>query len=71
MAVVKSDAYGHGIAQVADVAQKNNVDYLGVGNLHEALLLRKTQITIPIIILSDFNKENVDEGIIEGIGFPV
>ncbi|EKE14504.1 MAG: hypothetical protein ACD_12C00464G0002 [uncultured bacterium] len=71
MAVVKSDAYGHGIVPVAELAQKNGIDYLGVVNLHEALLLKNTQIKLPILILSYFNKEDVAEGIIEGVEFPV
>ena len=41
MAVVKADAYGHGLAQVAGVLMQCGVDALAVANLTEALLLRQ------------------------------
>lgn len=40
MAVVKADAYGHGLAQVAGVLMQCGVDAFAVANLTEALLLR-------------------------------
>jgi len=51
MGVVKSDAYGHGLAEVSKTLEKNRVDYLGVAHLHEALELRKQGIGLPIVIL--------------------
>ena len=39
MAVVKADAYGHGLAQVAGVLMQCGVDAFAVANLTEALLL--------------------------------
>jgi len=41
MAVVKADAYGHGLAQVATVLMQCGVDAFAVANLSEALLLRQ------------------------------
>lgn len=41
MAVVKADAYGHGLAQVASVLMQCGVDAFAVANLTEALLLRQ------------------------------
>ncbi|MEI6083776.1 MAG: alanine racemase [Verrucomicrobiota bacterium] len=41
MAVVKADAYGHGLAQVAGTLMRCGVDALAVANLTEALLLRQ------------------------------
>lgn len=57
MAVVKSNAYGHGILECAKIFEKNNVDYLGVINLDEALLLRKNGLKKPILILSYWSSE--------------
>src|SRR5258706_7639279 len=41
MAVVKADAYGHGLAQVAGTLMQCGVDAFAVANLTEALVLRQ------------------------------
>jgi alanine racemase len=41
MAVVKADAYGHGLAQVGGTLMQCGVDAFAVANLSEALLLRQ------------------------------
>src|SRR5579859_2267061 len=51
--VVKSNAYGHGILNIATIAeQHHSVAYLCVVNLSEALYLRSAGITKPILVLS-------------------
>jgi len=50
MAVVKGNAYGHGISEVAYVL-KDEVDWFGVNNLEEALVLKNLGIKKPILIL--------------------
>jgi len=49
LAVVKADAYGHGLVPVAQTALKAGADYLGVALLEEALTLREAGITAPIL----------------------
>jgi len=51
MAVVKADAYGHGILRIADCVLKNGADWLGVALPREALVLRKAGVTAPILVL--------------------
>lgn len=51
MAVVKSNAYGHGIVEFATEAIKNGADWLGVVNIEEALKLRDAKIIKPIMVL--------------------
>jgi alanine racemase len=51
MAVVKADAYGHGLVPVARKLSTAGVDYLGVGSLEEGLLLRRAGITLPVLLL--------------------
>ena len=41
MAVVKANAYGHGMLEVARVCLAEGATYLGVANPHEALTLRE------------------------------
>ena len=66
MAVVKSNAYGHGLPEVARLCQKNQeVDYFCTVNLSEALILRQNGIKKPILVLSyyDLNKKGITEAI--------
>ena len=51
MAVVKANAYGHGIVEVSRVLKKLKVSYLGVATLDEAMVLRSNGIKLPILIL--------------------
>lgn len=51
LAVVKANAYGHGDEQVASLLEKAGADFFGVSNVEEALFLRRSGITIPILIL--------------------
>lgn len=50
MAVVKADAYGHGVLQVARQALKNGADFLAVARLNEGIQLRKAGFEVPILI---------------------
>ncbi len=52
MAVVKSDAYGHGAAQVGRVFAAAGADWLGVASVDEGCQLRSAGVTAPILILS-------------------
>ena len=49
MAIIKADAYGHGIVRVAKTL--NNADAFGVACLEEAEQLRAASIKTPIILL--------------------
>ena len=59
MAVVKANAYGHGIETVAPVAARV-ADWLGVNNLEEALTIRELAIDKPIAILGHTEPERLD-----------
>lgn len=52
LAMVKSNAYGHGLLEVAQVL--NAADALGVANLDEALVLRRAHIKQRIVVLRGF-----------------
>ena len=49
LAVVKADAYGHGLVPVAKAALDAGATYLGVALLEEAITLREAGITAPIL----------------------
>jgi alanine racemase len=49
LAVVKADAYGHGLIEVGLAAEKAGADWLGVALLEEAIALRTHGVRIPIL----------------------
>ena len=49
--VVKADAYGHGSKELAALYEKLGADFFAVSNLEEAIELRRSSITKPILIL--------------------
>src|SRR5436309_9340430 len=51
MAVVKSDAYGHGMIPVARAALAGGAGWLGVVRVAEALALRDAGLTAPVLCL--------------------
>ncbi|TKJ37580.1 alanine racemase [candidate division LCP-89 bacterium B3_LCP] len=51
MAVVKANAYGHGLEETARVLVKEGVAYFGVGFLEEGIALRRAGIRTPILVL--------------------
>lgn len=52
MAVVKANAYGHGMTDVARFLQQRAVDYFGVANAEEGSALREAGITAPIHVFT-------------------
>lgn len=56
MAVVKSNAYGHGLELVARVAERSRlVDWLGAASLAEAEQIRRAGVNLPILVLSYYH----------------
>ena len=51
MAVVKADAYGHGVEAVAKTLTTAGVDLLAVSSISEAIQLRRFESELPILIL--------------------
>jgi len=60
MGMVKANAYGHGIKEVSKLFQEAGADYLGVNNLTEALSLREEGINLPILILGEVSKKDLE-----------
>ncbi|HZK86925.1 MAG TPA: alanine racemase, partial [Syntrophomonas sp.] len=60
MAVVKANAYGHGMLRVAQTCLESGANYLAVANLTEALVLRQEKIMAPILVLGVVPEEQAD-----------
>ncbi len=54
MAVVKANAYGHGVVECARALESINADWFGVALLEEGIELRQAGITRPIFCLGGF-----------------
>lgn len=60
MAVVKANAYGHGMDICAESAVKAGVDYLAVFDIADAVVLRKTYKSVPILVLKQIEEDEFD-----------
>lgn len=60
-AVVKDNAYGHGIENIVNTTN-NYVDYYAVANIREAKQLRKLT-TLPILVLSEFCLDDINDAL--------
>ncbi|WP_134090881.1 bifunctional UDP-N-acetylmuramoyl-tripeptide:D-alanyl-D-alanine ligase/alanine racemase [Olivibacter sp. XZL3] len=52
MVMVKAFSYGSGSFEIANLLQFNKVDYLTVAYVDEGIALRKSGITLPIVVMS-------------------
>ncbi len=60
-AVVKSNAYGHGMIEVARVAADASADWLCVNNVDEGVALREAGLTLPILVMGYVPLDGLDE----------
>jgi len=67
MAVVKADAYGHGIIKTSEVVLRNGADCLGVAILDEALSLRERGFKVPIVILGYTPESDLEHVVANGL----
>jgi alanine racemase len=59
MPVLKANAYGHGLLEVAKLMVAEGADYLGAAFLEEGILLRQHGITAPILVLGSLAGEQI------------
>lgn len=60
MAVVKANAYGHGLVKTAEILEKAGASSLMVGKLEEALELRHRGIKVPVLNFGDFSEDEAE-----------
>ncbi len=60
MAVIKANAYGHGLIPVAGYLEKSGIDSLMVCKLDEAIHLRKQEITCPVVNFGPYFPESAE-----------
>ena len=60
LAVVKANAYGHGLIEISKKLEQLKIDMFGVATVEEALKLRENQIKTPILVLGQSSPELFD-----------
>ncbi len=60
LAVVKGDAYGHGLAMCGLAAEAAGADWLGVARIQEALRLRNAGVSLPVLVLGPPNLAEIE-----------
>ena len=71
MAVVKADAYGHGMVQVAREALRAGASHLAVALVEEGVGLREAGITAPVLVLGATSYEEALLGVQHGLTLTV
>jgi alanine racemase len=67
MAMVKANAYGHGLYEISSELVRQGANYLGVAVLEEGVYLRESGITAPILVLGPINADQIAEFITHDI----
>ncbi len=63
MAIIKANAYGHGIEEIAKTAIDSDVEYLGIVCISELKRLRQAGIESPCLILNYLDVESIREAL--------
>jgi alanine racemase len=71
MPIIKANAYGHGLEEIARTVEKAGTSWCGVARIEEALLLRKAGISMRILVLGYTPPQRVAEAIHNAISLTV
>lgn len=67
IAVIKADAYGHGVIDIAKEASSAGVKFFAVARMNEAAVLRDAGINTPVLLFDDSRTYGADKYIDLGI----
>jgi len=71
LAVVKANAYGHGILDVSRIALEAGADWLGVNALEEGIGLRRAGVRAPILVLGYVPLGRLEDAVARGLRLTV
>lgn len=71
MAVIKSNAYGHGLVETAKIADAAGAEWFGVDSVDEGIQLRKNGIRKPILILGYTLNSRLKDCVANSLSFVV
>ncbi len=69
--VLKSNAYGHGLAPVAQILDKEDVAFFALDSLYEAMVLRNNGVKSKILIIGYTSSENIINSKLSRIAFVI
>ena len=58
---VKANAYGHGLIKVSQILQENGADWLCINSVDEAVRLRSSGITLPLLLIGIIFDEEIKD----------
>ncbi|MBI4032872.1 alanine racemase [Candidatus Berkelbacteria bacterium] len=71
MAVVKDNAYGHGLVPVAQAAVEAGADWLGIVHVREGIALRQAGIASPLLVLGYVPPEEIPAAVQHKLDVPL
>lgn len=57
--VIKSNAYGHGLSVIASILEKEDVPFVCVDSLYEAIVIRELGLKKPLLVIGYTTAENI------------
>src|SRR3989344_490895 len=69
--VLKSNAYGHGLTEVAQILDKEKKAFFVVDSLYEAMILRNKEIKSPLLIIGYTSPNNINTCKLSHVAFTV
>ena len=69
--VLKSNAYGHGILQIAKILGREGIVFFVVDSLCEAAVLRNDGCKSPILVIGYASPENINNGKLSNVAFTI
>ncbi len=67
IAIVKSDAYGHGLLEIAQVLEKQGINFFGIIKLDDAFLLKNKLNNPKVLMLSGVDEKHIEDAVEMGI----
>ncbi len=67
LCVVKANAYGHGLVEVARACEGGKADFLGVTRYEEGVTLRESGVKIPILVLGPTFEEAFHDSVLNNL----
>lgn len=71
LAVIKTNAYGHGMIEVSKALLASGAEHLAVGSVEEGIILRQQNITLPILVLGVILEDQVGAMLAHDLSFTV
>jgi alanine racemase len=69
--VLKSNAYGHGLIQVASILDNEEIPFFVLDSLYEAMILRHEGIKSPILVIGYTQADNIRHAKLPDIAFTI